>query len=157
VTPGDGTGPRPPRQSPDSPQTEPPHSNSESAPEEYPAEEENSRTSTTRPISRTERFQEFHRRNPHVAEMLVHLTREWLRATGGRPLGLRALWERLRWQLAVRTDTDESEEFKLNDTMLPFYVRLIVTEHPELREVFSLRRADEADLLFPQARRGRAA
>lgn len=83
-----------------------------------------------------ERFTEFHKANPHVMRLLVQLARE-AKDSGATKLGMRMLWERLRWSLVVETQ-DESG-FKLNDHYPPLYSRLIMANHPELDGLFEVR------------------
>jgi hypothetical protein len=84
------------------------------------------------PQSASDRFDQFHAKNPHVYPLLTGLAREWKDATQGKKLGIRCLYERLRWEIAVTTDSDD---FKLNDHY----------QEPDLRGLFELRRSPEAD------------
>lgn len=93
-------------------------------------------------MTTTKKFEKFHADNPAVYEALVFLAREYLARTGDRKLGTRALWERLRWQLAVTTERED--RFKLNDHLIPFYTRLIMKQEPDLAGVFDVR-SSEAD------------
>jgi hypothetical protein len=95
----------------------------------------------TRSMSKAERFEEFHRDNPHIYEMLVRFCREW-RDAGHESFGIRAPWERMRWAIAVQT---KSADFKLNDHYCPYYSRLIAAQERDLRGLLTHRRADEAD------------
>lgn len=97
---------------------------------------------TAEECERCARFERFHEQNPHVYALLVSYCREWASATGRRRFGIRAPWERMRWQLAITTTGDA---FKLNDHYAPFYARLIAYQEPDLRELFETRRAAEAD------------
>lgn len=83
-----------------------------------------------------DRFEAFHKDNPRVYETLVRLAREWVKQTGGRTLGISALYEVARWQLSLAT-TDP--DFKLNNDYRSFYARLIMHENPDLRGLFELR------------------
>jgi len=85
--------------------------------------------------SHDERFAEFHRNNPQVFAELRRLARE-ARQTGRR-VGIRCLWEVMRWNLAVRTDRP-AHDFKLNDHYHSRYARLL-NEEPDLRGMFELR------------------
>lgn len=92
----------------------------------------------------TDRFVAFHDANPRVYAELVDLCREFARATGRRKFGVRQPWERLRWNIAVRTTRPEGEP-KLNDWYLPYYARLIDRQETDLAGLFEFRRAPEAD------------
>jgi len=89
---------------------------------------------------RAERFQTFHEQNPHIYGLLVHYCREWAETSGRKKFGIRAPWERMRWQLAVRTMRPEGEP-KLNDHMTSFYARLIAAQEPDLRDLLETRRS----------------
>lgn len=83
-----------------------------------------------------ERFEIFHRDNPQVYDTLLRLAREWTRQTGGRKLGISALFERARWDLALATS---DPDFKLNNSYRAYYARLLMHENPDLRGLFDLR------------------
>lgn len=91
--------------------------------------------------SMAQRFEEFHSSNPHVYDVLVRLAREWMNATNGRKVGIGALFERTRWEIAIATS---DAEFKLNNNFRSFYARLLMKREPDLRGLFDLRRS-EAD------------
>jgi hypothetical protein len=90
------------------------------------------------PPTRAERFERFHQDNPHVYDLMVRLARDWKRRTGRNRLGVAALWERMRWELAVRT-TDEAPA--LNNDHKAFYARLIMRQEPDLEGLFEVRRS----------------
>ena len=83
-----------------------------------------------------QRFAKFHQDNPHVYSMLVSLARG-LQARRPRKLGIGMLFEVLRWQYYVQTDTDE--EYKLNNNYRAQYARLIMEQEPDLHEAFNTR------------------
>lgn len=95
------------------------------------------------------RFEAFNRENPDVYTVLVRLAREWVRRTG-RKIGIGALYERMRWEIALST-TDL--DFKVNNDYRAFYARLIMRRERDLAGMFVTRRsaADDADLVgsFP--------
>lgn len=82
-------------------------------------------------------FWAFHRANPHVFTKLVALARQ-AQAAGVRRIGMRLLWERLRWSALVETARADGE-WKLNDWYPPLYSRLLQREHPELASLFETR------------------
>ena len=59
------------------------------------------------------RFEQFHRLNPHIYDVLVTLAREWVTRTNNRKCSIKALFERGRWELALTTDSDD--EFLLDN------------------------------------------
>lgn len=89
-----------------------------------------------RPRSIEERFAAFHARHPEVYAELVRLARQ-AQAAGRRHIGIRMLWERMRWTFTIEHDV--AEDFKLNDHYHSRYVRLICEREPELAGMFSLR------------------
>lgn len=93
-----------------------------------------------RTLTFLERFRIFHRNNPQVYAELVRLCREG-KATGRRHLGIRTLWEVMRWNLAnvhVATN-DPTSDLKLNDHYHTYYARLIMEQEPDLAGFFELR------------------
>lgn len=81
-------------------------------------------------------FEQFHRDNPQVYAILVRLAREWVRATGRDKLGIKALYERARWEIAIQT---QDADYKLNNNFTAFYARLIMAQEPDLSELFHMR------------------
>jgi hypothetical protein len=89
-------------------------------------------------------FEDFHARNPVVYTTLVRLARR-ARDVGRGELGIACLWERMRWELFVETDTPGAgEPFKLNNNHRAFYAREIMQREPDLDGFFRLRES-EAD------------
>ena len=84
-----------------------------------------------------ERFEEFHRRNPWVYAALEKLATEYL-ATGRKRLGIKMLWEVLRWHYNLAT-VDPGSEFKVCNSYHSRYVRLLIARHPEWADSFELR------------------
>lgn len=82
-----------------------------------------------------ERFNAFHLANPHIYEMLRDYALQAFR-NGRRKLGMKALYERLRWDYTVLTD---HEDFKLCNDYTAYYARLIMEKNPELKGVFVTR------------------
>ncbi len=84
------------------------------------------------------RFAAFHAANPHVYQTLVAMARQALQ-NGHQRLGVRTLWEAMRWELMFQTRRPEGD-FKLNDHFTSRYVRLIVAQEQDLAPLFELRR-----------------
>lgn len=93
-------------------------------------------------LTSAQRFEKFHSENPHVYSLLVMLARRWMKSTGQHKLGIRTLWERMRWELQVTTS---AEDYRLNDHYTSFYARLIANQEADLTHLFELRRSPEAD------------
>lgn len=84
-----------------------------------------------------ERFIAFHERNPVVLAKLVELAR--YAKSRGKRVGIRLLWERLRWSLFI--EQDPHEDFALNDHFHARYARLIVETYPaEFQGYFEFRK-----------------
>lgn len=82
-----------------------------------------------------ERFESFHRANPHVYAALRSLALQMLN-NGVRQYGIKGLFEILRWQFALQT---KGEPFKLCNDYTSRYARLLVKNNPELEGFFELR------------------
>ncbi len=89
--------------------------------------------------SRLDPFQRFHEANPEVYEALRRLALDARARRPGKRIGIRLLWERLRWHLefeVVRTDAGP----RLQDHFTPMYARLLMEREPSLRGAFETRR-----------------
>jgi hypothetical protein len=82
------------------------------------------------------RFEEFHKDNPHVYEELVRLARE-ASTNGHKRIGIRMIWEVLRWNLTMKTLN--AGDFKLNNNYHSRYARLVMEREPDLAGVFETR------------------
>lgn len=84
-------------------------------------------------------FINFHNDNPIVYLDLLGLAME-LSRHGHRKIGMKMLFEVLRWRSMLRTTGDR---FKLNNNYTAYYARLIEHRVPEMRGVFDTRRMRE--------------
>lgn len=84
-----------------------------------------------------ERFNQFHFDNPQVFEYIVKLTQEQYRR-GKEKFGLKALWEQIRWHIALG-DIRIRGEYMLNNSFTSRYARLLVEKYPAYRGLFELR------------------
>jgi hypothetical protein len=82
-----------------------------------------------------EKFNKFHKENPQVYKILVHLT-EKAYANGREKIGIKMLFEVFRWEVLVSTN---DPEFKINNNYAPYYARLIMQENPRFGEMFETR------------------
>jgi hydrogenase maturation factor len=82
-------------------------------------------------------FIEFDTQNPEVYKQLVRLARQW-RAAGKAKLGIKTLFEKLRWEWHVAGLTD-SEGYKLNNNFTALYARKIMKNEPDLDGLFEIR------------------
>ena len=96
-------------------------------------------------MSTAEKFEQFHQDNPQVYATLCRLAREWIARTGRQKVGIGALTERCRWEIALATS---DPEFKINNNFRAYYARLLMAREPDLADLFELRRsmADEWDV-----------
>lgn len=84
------------------------------------------------------RFQEFHRLNPHVYVALVMLAREFRDATGRQHVGMKMLWEKLRYEFGIRTSGES--DYVLNNDFTAYYARLISQQEADLADAFEFRK-----------------
>jgi hypothetical protein len=94
------------------------------------------------PLTLAERFARFHQLNPAVYAVLVALTRDYVRRTGRDRVGIASVFERARWEYALRT----TESPRLNNSYRSFYARLIMSQEPDLANVFEVRRSAADDI-----------
>lgn len=95
---------------------------------------------TKRAESISERFARFHAENPDVYRELRELALAG-RRRGLKRLGMKALFEIVRWNRALAT---RGEEFRLNNNFTAHYARLLMEQEPELVGIFETR-GSEAD------------
>ncbi len=88
-------------------------------------------------VTLQERFESFHRINPHVYDALRSLALD-LVARGRRRIGIGMVFEVLRWQRMMATSGDP---WKLNNTYRAPYARLLMEREPALAGVFETRRS----------------
>lgn len=105
------------------------------------AESDHQTRFTFEPASQS-RFDEYHAANPQVYALLRRFALEAKRS-GRERLGIKALFERVRWYTDVEAKADS---FKVNNNYTAFYARLLMEQEPELKDFFETRRskADEA-------------
>lgn len=98
-----------------------------------------------------EAFKEFYRDNPHVYAALVRLARQ-AKEAGYRKLGMKQLFEVLRWEFTVVTRSDSG--FKLNNNFTAPYARIIMYQEPDLAGFFEIRGGDWVPQVGAAAERG---
>lgn len=84
-----------------------------------------------------ERFELFHAANPWVFDALEKLTAD-LVAKGQKKVGMKMLFEVVRWQYARATQS--ADGFKINNSLTSHYARELLRQHPEWSGVFETRR-----------------
>ena len=82
-------------------------------------------------------FDEFHRLNPQVADILEDMADELI-SRGRNRVGIKMLMEVLRWNYQMKTD-DPNSDFKINNNYAPYYARLLIERNPTWADVFELR------------------
>jgi hypothetical protein len=82
------------------------------------------------------RFKEFHARNPRVYELLCRLARD-AKQQGRSRIGIKMLWEVVRWNLS--RDLPHDETFKLPNDFHSRYARLIMAQEQDLAGIFEIR------------------
>lgn len=92
---------------------------------------------TSRKGGLDESFRRFHEANPHVYDALrlvaLHAARR------GRRVGIKAIYERVRWEYQVQTARQE-DAYKLNNNYTSRYARLLMENEPELAGFFEIRK-----------------
>jgi hypothetical protein len=89
-----------------------------------------------------EAFDLFHAANPWVYTALVRLARD-MRSRGRQRVGMKMLFEVLRWQW-YRGTIDVASEFRLNNNYTSRFARLIAEREPDLADVFEMRKLTSA-------------
>ena len=90
-----------------------------------------------------QRFVRFHAANPHVYDALVNLARQFRDRRGESKIGIGMLYEVLRWNYYMTTDSDD--DYKLSNDFRAFYARKIMSENSDLKGIFATKQsiADE--------------
>jgi len=87
-----------------------------------------------------DRFLAFHEANPQVYQELEALALR-LRSKGCKWIGMRMLWETLRYN---NLETATSDPYKLNNSYVSYYARLLLQHHPELSGAIEIRERQQA-------------
>lgn len=81
-------------------------------------------------------YREWAMRNPDVIVLFLQFARERLRS--GRPFGMKALVERVRWDEPV--PIEKSQGFRLNNSSVAYLARDMVKIEPGLKRLMRMRR-----------------
>lgn len=87
-------------------------------------------------LSIEERFEAFHRANPHVYEA-IRQRAHYLRRKGFKRWSTKAAFEILRYDWAIQTDSTDG--FKLNNILTRPYAHLLMKQDPALAGFFETR------------------
>jgi len=86
------------------------------------------------------KFWEFHLAHREVYRTLVYFARQWRERRGPDSFcGIKALYERARWEMAFQS-LDDQPPPKLSNNHTAFYARLIMDRNPDLEGIFRLKR-----------------
>lgn len=80
-------------------------------------------------------WREFHQDNPEVELMLFRLAMG-VRMRGYKTYGLPALWEVLRYNMAIEFP---NRDYKFPNGYKAYYARLLMLKHPALEDFFRIR------------------
>ena len=97
--------------------------------------ESDGETRTAKQWSIQERFCRFHSANPHIYQRLKTIALN-LKSEGRKKYGVKALFEKLRWDSDVATD---SRDYKLSNDFTSLYARKLMQENKELEGFFNVR------------------
>lgn len=89
------------------------------------------------PVTIHEKWEEFNKANPHVAVELHRLARQ-AKAAGRKKVGMKMLFEVLRWNYMLRTN-DPTSDFKLNNNYTSEYARYLMEQDPAMQGLFEIR------------------
>lgn len=89
-------------------------------------------------LTQAEAFRAFHEANPHVYTNLRALALEMHDARPRERIGMKYLFEILRWHYKTETTRPE-HEFRLNNNFTAYYARALMEGEPRLAGAFELR------------------
>jgi hypothetical protein len=81
-------------------------------------------------------FERFHSSNPHVYSEMVRLARK-MKAAGKQRYSVDGIGHVLRWNMDLTTQS--SDAYKLNNSLMSRYARLIMQQEPDLAGFFETR------------------
>ena len=92
------------------------------------------------PKSIEQRFlDEFYQANPLVYWELLRLAQQ-AKAAGLTKIGIRMLWEVMRWNRLIAVKDPNDWGYKLNDHYHSRYARALINNNPDLADLFELGR-----------------
>lgn len=104
----------------------------------FDSQPETERERLERDASIDARFKVFHADNPRVYEDLEKRALG-LVAAGRTKFGIGLLWESMRFDAAMKVQTQQANDFKLNDHFRSRYARLLIERNPALAGVLETR------------------
>jgi hypothetical protein len=85
------------------------------------------------------RFERFDAANPHVYRALVSLSRGLRVKRPTSTIGIKMVYEVLRWRCYMETDTEEP--YRLSNDFTAFYARKIMREEHDLNGIFQTKKS----------------
>lgn len=79
-------------------------------------------------LTLTERFEKFHKQNPHIYELFCKYSCEAIKS-GKKRMSHWLVANRIRWDAEVVTNTDE--QYKISNDFIALYARKFMEEHPQ--------------------------
>jgi hypothetical protein len=86
-------------------------------------------------LSVQDRYERFRDLNPQVMRAIERVCDEWV-AAGGTRLGMKAVFEQLRWRSGIATRGDG---WLLNNSFTSRYTRDLIARRPDLGPLFHVR------------------
>lgn len=87
-------------------------------------------------MTQAEKFEEWRKQNGEAIALYLRFARQ-MKASGRKHYGMKAIAERVRWEMTVgRTD---GEAFKVNNNYTAYIARLLVELDPSLSGLFEFR------------------
>ena len=80
-------------------------------------------------------FQAYHQANPQVYELVKRFAYEAIRAGYSR-FSIGAIWERIRWEIAINTHSNLAADFKMPNNHRAYYARMFLKDHPQYPDFF---------------------
>lgn len=81
-------------------------------------------------------FKLYDKANPQVYEWFKHYALE-LKLSGAKQVGAKLIFERIRWEVAVKTKPESGmPKLKLNNNYTAYYARKLVAEDPSFWQGF---------------------
>jgi len=92
-------------------------------------------------LTLTERFNQYHRDNPHVYELFKKFTFMAIRR-GHNRLSAWMIANRIRWETSI--ETFSVEEYKISNDYIALYARKFMNDHPEYNGFFKIKEMKRA-------------
>ena len=92
-------------------------------------------------LTLTERFNQYHRDNPHGYELVKKFTFMAIRR-GHNRLSAWMIANRIRWETSI--ETFSVEEYKISNDYIALYARKFMNDHPEYNGFFKIKEMKRA-------------